>query len=185
MSQSQPVLKRQSVGQRPRHTSVGSVASVGGSSDFDTGSMRSESLPSMYGIWATKRMARSFLSRMRRPRFSQLTQSSRSSSKVPGSHPPPREPTYRLEPRVKFNAEKVSNSEFNGTVVYLWLSRVWAGGLRQWEMTLHSCHVLFHWLTPPISAAYVCQWTGSASVQIMACRLIGAKPLSEPMLGYC
>ena len=28
-------------------------------------------------------------------------------------------------------------------------------------------------------------WMGSALVQIMACRLFGAKPLSKPMLGYC
>ena len=30
------------------------------------------------------------------------------------------------------------------------------------------------------SAAYMCQWTGPTLVQIMACRLFGAKPLSEP-----
>ena len=35
------------------------------------------------------------------------------------------------------------------------------------------------------SAAYMCQWTGSALVQIMACHLIGTKPLSEQMLVYC
>ena len=29
------------------------------------------------------------------------------------------------------------------------------------------------------------QWIGSALVQIMACRLLSAKPLSEPMMGYC
>ena len=29
------------------------------------------------------------------------------------------------------------------------------------------------------------QWTGSALVQIMTCRLFGAKPFSTPMLGYC
>ena len=29
------------------------------------------------------------------------------------------------------------------------------------------------------------RWTGSALFQIMACRLDGAKPLSEPMLTYC
>ena len=34
------------------------------------------------------------------------------------------------------------------------------------------------------SAAYMCQWIRSAMFQIMACRLCGAKPLSEPMLGY-
>ena len=36
----------------------------------------------------------------------------------------------------------------------------------------------------PLSAAYMRQWIGSALVQIMACRLFGAKPLSKPMLGY-
>ena len=32
------------------------------------------------------------------------------------------------------------------------------------------------------SDAYTCRWTGSSLVQIMTCRLFGAKPLSEPML---
>ena len=35
-----------------------------------------------------------------------------------------------------------------------------------------------------LSAAYMRQWIGSAQIQIMACRLFGAKPLSKPMLGY-
>ena len=38
-------------------------------------------------------------------------------------------------------------------------------------------------LFPP-SAAYMRQWIVSALVQIMACRLYGAKPLYEPMLDY-
>ena len=29
----------------------------------------------------------------------------------------------------------------------------------------------------PLGDAYMCQWTGAASVQVMACRLFGAKPL--------
>ena len=37
----------------------------------------------------------------------------------------------------------------------------------------------------PPSAAYMCQWTGSALVQVMACRLFGAKLLPEPKLVYC
>ena len=37
----------------------------------------------------------------------------------------------------------------------------------------------------PSSATYMCQWTGSALVQIMACHLFVAKPFSNPMLGYC
>ena len=37
----------------------------------------------------------------------------------------------------------------------------------------------------PPSASYMRQWIGSALVEIMACRLFGAKPLSQPTLGYC
>ena len=37
----------------------------------------------------------------------------------------------------------------------------------------------------PPSAAYMRQWYGSSLVQVMACRLFGAKPLPEPMLPYC
>ena len=32
---------------------------------------------------------------------------------------------------------------------------------------------------------HICQWIGSALVQILACHLFGTKPLSKPMLGYC
>ena len=41
----------------------------------------------------------------------------------------------------------------------------------------------FNW--SPSSAAFMCQWTGSSLVQVMACRLFGAKPLHEPMVPYC
>ena len=34
------------------------------------------------------------------------------------------------------------------------------------------------------SAAYMRQWIGSALVQIKACRLIGAKLLSEPSVNF-
>ena len=40
------------------------------------------------------------------------------------------------------------------------------------------------YISPP-NAAYMRRWSGSALVQIMACRLFGAKSLSKPMLGYC
>ena len=40
-------------------------------------------------------------------------------------------------------------------------------------------------LTPPTSAAYMRWWTQSTLVQIMACRLVGARPFFEPMLEYC
>ena len=45
-------------------------------------------------------------------------------------------------------------------------------------------HVFVIKSVPP-SAAYLRQWAGSALVQIMACRLYGTKPLSEPMTQYC
>ena len=41
----------------------------------------------------------------------------------------------------------------------------------------------FNWSSS--SDAYVCQWIGSAWVQIMACRLFCTKPLSKLTLGYC
>ena len=37
----------------------------------------------------------------------------------------------------------------------------------------------------PPSATYMCQWIALTLVEIMACRLFGAKQLSKPMLGYC
>ena len=37
----------------------------------------------------------------------------------------------------------------------------------------------------PPSATYMCQWIGSALVQIMTCCLFHTKPLSKPMLGCC
>ena len=35
------------------------------------------------------------------------------------------------------------------------------------------------------SATHMCQWTGPALAQVMACHLFGAKPLPEPTLTYC
>ena len=37
----------------------------------------------------------------------------------------------------------------------------------------------------PPSATYMHQWTGSALVKVMDCRLFGAMPISEPILPYC
>ena len=48
------------------------------------------------------------------------------------------------------------------------------------------CVTRSQWVnSSPPSAAYMRQWTGSSLVQVMACRLFGAKPLPEPMLTYC
>ena len=47
----------------------------------------------------------------------------------------------------------------------------------------HLCRAINS--SPPPSAAYMRQWTRSAWVQVMSCRLVGANPLPEPMLVYC
>ena len=46
------------------------------------------------------------------------------------------------------------------------------------------CASVWYNSSPP-SAACMRQWTRQASVQIMACRLFGAKPLPKPMLTFC
>ena len=46
-----------------------------------------------------------------------------------------------------------------------------------------DAHSLYIHSSSP-SAAYMHHWTESASVQVMACRLFGDKPLPEPMLAY-
>ena len=45
-----------------------------------------------------------------------------------------------------------------------------------------SQHSVYGLISP--SATYMHQWTGSALVQVMACRLFGAKPFPEPMLTH-
>ena len=49
-------------------------------------------------------------------------------------------------------------------------------------MLYRSCTYSIY--SSPPGAAYMCQLIESALVQIMACRLFGAKPLSKPMLDY-
>ena len=56
-------------------------------------------------------------------------------------------------------------------VVKFWFEFWWL--LMPWILSLKSS---------PLSAAYMRQWIGSALVQIMACRLFGAQPLSKQML---
>ena len=50
---------------------------------------------------------------------------------------------------------------------------------------MNGGQVMWHLNSLRPSDAYMGRWTGSSLVQIMACRLFGAKPLSEPMLEYC
>ena len=51
-----------------------------------------------------------------------------------------------------------------------------------WHISMQFVWDMFH--SSPPGAAYMRQWIGSALLQIMACHLFGAKPLSKPMLGY-
>ena len=44
--------------------------------------------------------------------------------------------------------------------------------------------VIYYKLISP-SAAYMRPWIGPALLLMIACRLFGAKPLSEPVLDYC
>ena len=46
---------------------------------------------------------------------------------------------------------------------------------------LKTYYVHVYLISSPRSAAYMRRWTGSTLVQIIACPLIGAKPLSEPI----
>ena len=52
-----------------------------------------------------------------------------------------------------------------------------------WAIKSHPCRLGVN-SSPPI-ATYMRQWTGSSLVQVMACRMYGAKPLPEPKLPYC
>ena len=55
-----------------------------------------------------------------------------------------------------------------------------------WELLYRTPSLKDSMLTHfPRSAAYMRHWIGSALVQIMVCRLFGAKTLSKPMLDYC
>ena len=63
-----------------------------------------------------------------------------------------------------------------------WVNNREAGDLRR-HRGHYDVNVMFNSFPP--SAAYMRQCIGLALVQIMVCRLFGAKPLSKPMLGYC
>ena len=71
-----------------------------------------------------------------------------------------------------------------------WLGAVQATShyLNQWwsSQPTHICVTRPQWVnSSPPSATYMRQWIGSALVEIMACRLFAAKPLSKPRLDYC
>ena len=70
----------------------------------------------------------------------------------------------------------------NGTVLYHETGARSRSDFHEDLFTIWFCSIFN---SSPPSAAYIRQWTGLVLVQIMACRLDGAKPLSEPLLTYC
>ena len=96
-----------------------------------------------------------------------------------GTKPPP-EPTliyfwwnYVASSRWQFHMNIAERTEFMKWVwkLHFEVTRTFLRG--QWGNS-----------SPP-SATYMHQWTGSKLVQVMACRLFGAKSLPELMLTYC
>ena len=63
----------------------------------------------------------------------------------------------------------------------IWLKSTMLASI--FQSTIGVCCQLLN--SSPPSAAYMRQWIRSALLQIMACCMFGAKPLSELMLGYC
>ena len=83
---------------------------------------------------------------------------------------------------IRYNTGVCGLNEFNSLAseVYMlhgsWLALVIAGSAGGTDTPLIN--------SSPPSAAYMRQWIGSALVQIKACRLFGAKPLSKPFLNF-
>ena len=73
--------------------------------------------------------------------------------------------------------------KFESNVKPLLHENAYENDLLTTSTVLFVAHELSH--PPPPSATYMGRWTGSVLVQIMACRLFGAKTLSKLMLEYC
>ena len=70
-------------------------------------------------------------------------------------------------------------------LVHYLLSAIWAIICLGIASSLNQ-YMYRYWFTARWKLApYTRQWTGSAFVQVIACRLFGAKPLPEPMLANC
>ena len=95
---------------------------------------------------------------------------------------------------MKADHRNVIHSLRHCSVTYRRQARAWRSGVFMAQQRLRghifndSLDTSFNTLdviSSPHSAAYMRQWTGPSLVQVMACRLFGAKPLPEPMLAYC
>ena len=67
-----------------------------------------------------------------------------------------------------------------------WVNTMAAGALAPYIATQSATIILGMQINPSSSStAYMCQWSGSALFQVMACRLFDAKPLPKSVLVYC
>ena len=63
--------------------------------------------------------------------------------------------------------------------------RSFDSGINAFTCVIHPCAMYIIIWTQPPSAPYVRLWTGSALDKVMACHLLGAKPLPQPMMTFC
>ena len=81
-----------------------------------------------------------------------------------------------------------------------WIPEDTGGNIKTFtNQGIHACIIVYTYCVLPLQSldiplgtkplrtydAYMRHWTGSSVVQIMACRLCGAKPLPAPMLTHC
>ena len=71
----------------------------------------------------------------------------------------------------------------------LQMTKKYMGKYLKFEIVLWKL-LLFHWTVIvntliPSEAYHMCQWAGSSLVKIVACGLLGDKPLPDPILNYC
>ena len=57
--------------------------------------------------------------------------------------------------------------------------------MSKWRPSFLHIRKIYPFNSTPPSATYMHQCTGSTMAQVMACRLLGTKPLPEPMLNHC
>ena len=84
------------------------------------------------------------------------------------------------------------NFSIHWTVVYKFdiffkMSMKWGSfdsGTNAFTSIIHPCAIYSNLNSSPPSAPYMRLWTGSTLVQIMACRLLGTKPLPQPMIHF-
>ena len=82
------------------------------------------------------------------------------------------------------------HTQENTSLIAIWflVSRVYVPNvLTNWHVDLSNGCITHEWLlnSSSPSIAYIRRWTGSTLVMAMACRLFGAKPLSESILTNC